>query len=716
MPHLPRLQFVTCSLLAAAALPGQYVLQHGSDFVPRPAAAVAFDPNTGDGILFGGGQGTNWRNDTWRHDAGRWLPVTTAHQPPAVANPIACTWPGHGVLLVVGTQNWVFDGVDWHPLATSHQPAQVLVMAFDDARQVAVAITPGTVGLPSGLWEFDGVDWTERTVTMSAPPVLAVMRMAFDPTSQRCLARVCNYPISANGTYAWDGSAWSVLGIGGSCARGFLLATAPAQMGLLQSGGIHDPGEVSWPSFAIPYSSLEGPGAPARRDHCVGWYDPNRDRTVVTACHGNNLGTWYLDASGWSQPSAGRRLPGWVRTLTYDAWGGRMLTSCGYHYFSVEPINETWSVRDGELEMLGPGPVPRFDHGMAFDSRRGRLIVFGGATHVYGGGHDTTFFQDGGVVNEWDGQTWTTVPTQPTDPRYRTRPAMAFDRARGRTVLFGGGLLGSGIPVWQSDTWEWDGLAWTPMQPTTTPTADEGELFFDVDLQQCVLRVGGAFWAWSGADWLPLAIPTQPAAGRFAYDAARGVYLLLPTAGGGVHELHNGAWQFVPGPTVASGFALHALAFDPSRGLFVGADDRDTFTYGDPAAAWVRPSGAGCAGSTGVPRLVGEDPPRLGRTIHLRVTAAPAAAPWFGMLGADTGSYLGQPLPIDLTIAGMPACALHTAIDAFELRATGDWSIAIPNQPLLLGQRFTAQAFVFDATANTLGATTSNGVLLRIGQ
>ena len=43
------------------------------------------------------------------------------------------------------------------------------------------------------------------------------------------------------------------------------------------------------------------------------------------------------------------------------------------------------------------------------------------------------------------------------DPNARFGSAMAFDEARGRTVLFGG-LLADRTPL--DDTWEWDGTDW----------------------------------------------------------------------------------------------------------------------------------------------------------------------------------------------------------------------------------------------------------------
>src|SRR5436309_145576 len=90
---------------------------------------------------------------------------------------------------------------------------------------------------------------------------------------------------------------------------------------------------------------------------------------------------------------------------------------------------------------------PRDRHAMAYDSARGRVVLFGGS-----GLGDTW---------EWDGTSWTQRASSGPPPRYKH--AMAYDSARGRVVLFGGdGAAGPYL----ADTWEWDGTAWTQRSPS----------------------------------------------------------------------------------------------------------------------------------------------------------------------------------------------------------------------------------------------------------
>jgi hypothetical protein len=83
------------------------------------------------------------------------------------------------------------------------------------------------------------------------------------------------------------------------------------------------------------------------------------------------------------------------------------------------------------------GPAPRSRHGMAYDSKRQRTVLFAGLA---------------GNLNlndtwEWDAKHWT--QRQDIGPAARAFGAMAYDSTRQRAVLFGGagpGLFG--------DTWE----------------------------------------------------------------------------------------------------------------------------------------------------------------------------------------------------------------------------------------------------------------------
>src|SRR5206468_11025348 len=100
-------------------------------------------------------------------------------------------------------------------------------------------------------------------------------------------------------------------------------------------------------------------------------------------------------------------------------------------------------------------PSARWASAMAYDSARGRTVLFGGTNAA---DLDDTW--------EWDGSQWLRA-TPAVSPPARRQHAMAYDIARDRVVLFGG--FGGGNRF--ADTWEWDGSQWTNPKPQLSPPA-----------------------------------------------------------------------------------------------------------------------------------------------------------------------------------------------------------------------------------------------------
>jgi hypothetical protein len=116
----------------------------------------------------------------------------------------------------------------------------------------------------------------------------------------------------------------------------------------------------------------------------------------------------------------------------------------------------------------------------------------------------------------WDGTTWTQLsPTH--SPDARENHAMAYDSIRGKTVLFGGtddtGTLG--------DTWEWDGIDWTQRTPTTNPPAQSGGgMSYDSARGVSVLGFS-PIWEWDGTNWTQKSAAHPASSGPRTYDSRR---------------------------------------------------------------------------------------------------------------------------------------------------------------------------------------------------
>src|SRR5262245_3511163 len=95
----------------------------------------------------------------------------------------------------------------------------------------------------------------------------------------------------------------------------------------------------------------------------------------------------------------------------------------------------------------------------AYDEDRHVVVVFGGA--------DSCQTRNGqGDTWEFDGLDWHQVLT-PTSPSPRYWGGLAYDSNRKRMVLFGG--YASYFGPLLGDTWEYDGTTWTQKDPALSP-------------------------------------------------------------------------------------------------------------------------------------------------------------------------------------------------------------------------------------------------------
>jgi hypothetical protein len=170
---------------------------------------------------------------------------------------------------------------------------------------------------------------------------------------------------------------------------------------------------------------------------------------------------------------------------------------------------------------------------MAFDGARARVVMFGG----------TTAAGDSSETWTWDGAAWANACTSgactATVPPARHDAAMAFDSKRGVIVMVGG-TDATGTRL--NDTWEWDGTAWTARCTTApcntaVPHARTGHvLAYDARRERMVMFGGqdadGAradVWEWDGSAWTPVASigPAARSASGAAYDSVRGRVILF---------------------------------------------------------------------------------------------------------------------------------------------------------------------------------------------
>lgn len=125
------------------------------------------------------------------------------------------------------------------------------------------------------------------------------------------------------------------------------------------------------------------------------------------------------------------------------------------------------------------------------------------------------------------------------------------------------------------------------------------------------------------------------------------------------------------------------------------------------------PIGSGCPGTNGTPVLSLVAPPRINTTFSLRVSnMQPTGGGYLMVLGTSTTTASFGTLPFALDVLGAPGCVLYTDLLAytilFHTNGTGQYDLAIPNNPLFIGIPVSNQAVVADAGINALGGVVSN--------
>ncbi len=124
-------------------------------------------------------------------------------------------------------------------------------------------------------------------------------------------------------------------------------------------------------------------------------------------------------------------------------------------------LGDTWEW-DGAAwrEVARDGPPPRARHRMAFDGNTETVLLYGGNAPPTEPREGFDLLQD---TWSWDGSRWTEHHAEGPGPRFMH--AMAWDAARRRVVLYGGGREERDgthrVSTSLDDTWEWDGARWS---------------------------------------------------------------------------------------------------------------------------------------------------------------------------------------------------------------------------------------------------------------
>ncbi len=153
--------------------------------------------------------------------------------------------------------------------------------------------------------------------------------------------------------------------------------------------------------------------------------------------------------------------------------------------WEFSPENETWALRDD----LPNSPPPLAAHKVFYDEKNHRTVLFGGQEELF------DFVSD---VWEYDGTTWSKAEiAEGTSPVARGGHSLAYDSKRGNALLFGGRKrIDEDTVKLLGDTWLYDitARAWTPVEGDVSPSPREGAgLVYDPWSDRFIL-FGGSFF------------------------------------------------------------------------------------------------------------------------------------------------------------------------------------------------------------------------------
>lgn len=289
--------------------------------------------------------------------------------------------------------------------------------------------------------------------------------LVYDEAGRRVLLTAGSTPVNGgqsfvmyNDLWAFDGTGWNLLAESGERVSGVRLAPDTARGRILSFGGYN--GRSMGQLRALKGTEWQVLGTltelPVAEPGFA--FDERRGRFVAfggSSGPGQASGdTWEYDGTAWQRGPTGPA-PRHSAAMAYDEKRGRIVlfggAGAGPRGQAPPQLSDTWEY-DGSawIERTEPGPPARIAPGMAYDSRRGHMILFGGigASGFLG---DTW---------SWDGSRWSKLAE--TGPEPRTMGFLAYDKARDRVVLFGGR---KGWPDDLADTWEWDGSSWRRISP-----------------------------------------------------------------------------------------------------------------------------------------------------------------------------------------------------------------------------------------------------------
>ena len=186
----------------------------------RYGASMAYDPATGDVVLFGGEGSSAFLDDTWTWDGSTWTERSPATSPSARYGASMAYDPATGNMVLFGGVNssgflndtWTWNGITWTKQSPgTSPPARFVATMADDPATGNMVLFGGINGSTylGDTWTWDGSTWTKQSPAAS-PPARDLASMAYDPaTGDMVLFGGYSGSSVLDDTWTWSGTTWT---------------------------------------------------------------------------------------------------------------------------------------------------------------------------------------------------------------------------------------------------------------------------------------------------------------------------------------------------------------------------------------------------------------------------------------------------------------------------------------------------------------------------
>lgn len=524
--------------------------------VPSPStpqsreAAMAYDRDRHELVMYGSTMQDVGLRDTWTRDKQGWHLRTflpNASVPDVAVFNLVYDAAHHRVVMVGAAggvaggalETWAWNGNTWSQIAMSAAiPARDAgAVGYDEERGVVVLFGGLGTDALDDLWELDGDTWTQRTKQGMWPEGRFLALLTYDPNKHTMVlvGGSVDSPV-----WDWNGSTWTQSP--GPSTSGAIVTDLDRKRVVLVASETNvlivrerrPDGTWVVEGDSIPAAAASAP--PDLRASPVAALDPRAGEIVVFG--GNRAGVNTQETFTWRDSwravaSASKPAAREAAMMVYDPiheemvlFGGCSKCAVGDHILNdgnapgAVFYNDTWTFRAGQWTphpQANP-PEARAQGAMAWDNRRGRVVLLGGI-------HENTTQSVAALRTmwSWTGTQW--VADSPAHlPPAMSGASIAYDPASNNVVMFGGATYNNvffPLRTGTSDTWIWDGTDWSqPSISLPPPPRTQGAFAWNVARQRLELFGGESvfslmrndLWEWNGATstWAQVDVVNAP--------------------------------------------------------------------------------------------------------------------------------------------------------------------------------------------------------------